>query len=194
MKGSCSKTWKNPKNNCWMLNLRKSLSVKIHKNLPAVKEEYLVQPYCRRGLGEGGAIVTCCSQPGCNWNRETASGNIDINRSHIPSKLSHPLKIVTTRKLSHGSCHLPWKLSHTLKIVTSPENCHIHWKLSHPMDLFHKSCHPEHNQRWLQHLLGRGWCRCCRILAMGRPCHDAPCPRPSHTCRLLPLKVCIVII
>ena len=82
-----------------MLNLRKSLSVEIHKNLPAVKEEYLVQPYCRRGLGEGGAIVTCCSQPGCNWNRETASGNIDINRSHIPSKLSHQLKIVTTPEI-----------------------------------------------------------------------------------------------
>ena len=82
-----------------MLNLRKSLSVKIHKNLPAVKEEYLVQPYCRRGLGEGGAIVTCCSQPGCNWNRETASGNIDINRSHIHSKLSHQLKIVTTPEI-----------------------------------------------------------------------------------------------
>ena len=36
----------------------------------------------RRGLGEGGAIVSCCSQSGCNWNRETATGNIDINRSH----------------------------------------------------------------------------------------------------------------
>ena len=123
MKGSCSKTWKNPKNDCWMLNLRKSLSVKIHKNLPAVKEEYLVQPYCRRGLGEGGAIVTCCSQPGCNWNRETASGNIDINRSHIPSKVSHQLKIVKSTE----NCQINWKLSNQLKIVTTPEIC--------PMDL-----------------------------------------------------------
>ena len=27
---------------------------------------------------------------------------------------------------------------------------------------------------------------------MGRPCYDAPCPCPSHSRRLLPLKVCIV--
>ena len=29
--------------------------------------------------------MTCCSQSGCNWNRETAIGNIDINRCHDSS-------------------------------------------------------------------------------------------------------------
>ena len=46
--------------------------------------------HLRRGLGEGGAIVTCCSQPGCNWNRETATGNLDINRLTLrQSRRSH---------------------------------------------------------------------------------------------------------
>ena len=44
-----------------------------------------MKQFQRRGLGEGGAIVTCCSQSGCNWNRETAIGNIDINRCHDSS-------------------------------------------------------------------------------------------------------------
>merc|ERR1712192_42044 len=41
--------------------------------------DHMAKMISRRGLGEGGAIVSCCSQSGCNWNRETATGNIDIN-------------------------------------------------------------------------------------------------------------------
>ena len=58
--------------------------------------------------------MTCCSQPGCNWNRETASSNININRSHIPTKLSCSMDLVISIPFHLADCPI---FIHLLSVV-----------------------------------------------------------------------------